>query len=69
MSLRSRSSSSGGGSRATNGSSSRNKEGWGIGEAILGFFMIIFAIPMVWMNERKDVKYREVILAGKEAIQ
>jgi len=57
MSLRGRAS-GGGGSRATNGSSSRNKEGWGIGEAILGFLMIIFAIPMVWMNERKDVKYR-----------
>jgi len=64
MSLRGRASGRGGGSTATNGSSSRNKEGWGIGEAILGFMMIIFAIPMVWMNERKDVKYREVILAG-----
>jgi len=64
MSLRGRTSSSGGGSRATSGSSSRDKEGWGVGEAILGFLMIVFAIPMVWMNERKDVKYREVILAG-----
>jgi len=64
MSLGSRSSRGGGGSTSTSGSSSRNKEGWGIGEAILGFFMITFAIPMVWMNERKDVKYREVILAG-----
>jgi hypothetical protein len=57
MSLGSRSSNRGG-SHSTNGSSRRTKEGWGIGEAILGFLLIIFAIPMVWMNERKDVKYR-----------
>jgi len=65
ISLRGRSS---GGSRARGGSSSRSKDNEG-GEFFAGVILIVFALPMVWMNERKDVKYYEVIMAGKKAVK
>lgn len=63
--MRGRSSS---GSRARSGSSSSSggKKG---GEFFGGIILIAFALPMIWMNERKDVKYYQVIMAGKDAVK
>ena len=44
------------------------KKGWGFGEALFGIFLIWTAIPMIWMNERKDVKIYKVIVAGRKAV-
>ena len=30
--------------------------------------MIFFALPMIWMNERKDVKIYKVITQGRENV-
>ena len=34
---------------------------------IVGIFLIWCALPMIWMNERKDVKIYKVIQAGQKA--
>ena len=34
----------------------------------MGVCMIFFALPMIWMNERKDVKMYKVITQGREAV-
>jgi hypothetical protein len=47
--------------------SSPQKKGWGFAEAFGGIILIWLAIPMVWMNERKDVKMDKVINQGREA--
>jgi hypothetical protein len=44
------------------------KKGMGFGEALLGIILIWCAIPMIWMNERKDVKMHKVITKGREAV-
>ena len=42
-------------------------EGAGFEEMIAGIFLIWCALPMIWMNERKDVKIYKVILDGQKA--
>ena len=37
-------------------------------EAGIGVCLIFFALPMIWMNERKDVKMYKVITQGREAV-
>lgn len=54
-------------SRTTTGKS--KGKGGPFGEFILGCFLIGFALPMVWMNERRDVKTYKVIAKGKEVAQ
>jgi hypothetical protein len=56
-----RSSSSNRSSTPNSSGSSQQKEGWGFAEAGFGVVMIFFALPMIWMNERKDVKIYKVI--------
>lgn len=46
----------------------KEKKGWGFSEALGGIILIWLAIPMVWMNERKDVKMYNVIVKGREAV-
>ena len=48
------------------GTSSGGKKG---GEFFGGIILIAFALSMIWMNERKDVKYYQVIMAGKDAVK
>jgi hypothetical protein len=48
--------------------SSKKKEGWGFEEAGVGVCLIFIALPMIWMNERKDVKMYKVITKGREAV-
>ena len=38
-----------------------------MGEFIVGLFLIGFALPMVWMNERKQVKIFKVIEKARKA--
>ena len=38
-------------------------------EFIAGCFMIGFALPMVWMNERRDVKTYKVIQAARDNVR
>jgi len=45
-----------------------NKKGWGFSEALFGIVLIWTAIPMIWMNERKDVKMYKVITKGRRAV-
>lgn len=46
----------------------KKKEGWGFEEAGFGVVLIAFALPMIWMNERKDVKIYKVISRGKSEV-
>jgi hypothetical protein len=64
LELRGRSSS--GSRRSGTGSTTvtkREKEG---GEFITGWILIWLALPMVWMNERKNVKIFKTIVAGEK---
>ena len=49
-------------------SGSKKKEGWGFAEAGFGVVLIFIALPMIWMNERKDVKIYKVITKGRENV-
>jgi len=68
LELRGRSSSSSSRSSRSGGSvttSRKKKEG---GEFFAGLVLIWLALPMVWMNERKNVKIYQVIQAGQDAV-
>lgn len=67
LELRGRSSSSSRSSRSGGSvtTSRQKKEG---GEFFVGLIFIWLALPMVWMNERKNVKIYQVIQAGQEAV-
>jgi hypothetical protein len=45
-----------------------NNDTWGTKECGLGVIMILIAIPMVWMNERKQVKIDKLITKGKKEV-
>tara|TARA_B110000285_G_scaffold118740_1_gene134461 strand:+ start:422 stop:583 length:162 start_codon:yes stop_codon:yes gene_type:complete len=34
----------------------------------MGVVLIFIALPMIWMNERKDVKIYKTITKGREAV-
>ena len=55
-------------SSGTPGKKGKKKKGWGFEEAGFGVVLIFFALPMIWMNERKDVKIYKVITKGREAV-
>ena len=61
LNLRGRSSSSSGGSTSVTRRSFRKPEGAGFKEMFAGIFLIWCALPMIWMNERKEVKVYQVI--------
>ena len=57
------------GSSNTGKSATKKTKGGGIfGEFILGLILIGFALPMVWMNERKQVKIYKVLDKGREQV-
>lgn len=49
--------------------STGKKDGGFFGEFIAGVFLICFALPMVWMNERKQVKVYNTIKKAREAVR
>lgn len=51
------------------GSSSDKKDGGFFGEFILGIILICLALPMVWMNERKQVKVYNTIQKARGAVR
>ena len=68
----SRSSGSSSRSSSVRGSTVRSKNGGDspFGEFVLGVILICFALPLVWMNERKQVKiYQTIVRAEKAVIQ
>jgi hypothetical protein len=45
----------------------KDKDSSPIGKFITGVILICFALPIVWMNERKQVKIYKIIMKAREA--
>jgi len=65
--LKGRSSYSGGSSSYTTSSKGSGHD-WGIGSFIIGCCLIPFSLACIWQNERKIVKFHEVITTARDAI-
>ena len=52
----------------TSFSSSSSSHGSKGGEFITGLFIICIALPLVWFNEKKQVKIYKLLSAGKKAV-
>jgi hypothetical protein len=50
------------------GPTKTNEDGGFFGEFILGIVLISLALPMVWMNERKQVKVFNIIEKARKAV-
>ena len=48
---------------------SKNEKGFGIGEFILGLFMLPFALVLLWKNEKKLVTYAKVITQARSSVR
>lgn len=53
---------------SSSSSGKKKKGGWGFEEAGVGVCLIFIALPMIWMNERKDVKIYKVITRGRDEV-
>jgi hypothetical protein len=50
------------------GSNGHDSSSFGIVEFIIGIILIMFAIPLVWMNERNCAIYHALLEKGKKAV-
>jgi hypothetical protein len=44
------------------------KDDWGIGAFFLGCFLIPFSLVWIWKNEKKIVRFHEVIVQAEESV-
>ena len=56
-------------SSLTSSTSNDNGDSWGIGEFILGCFMIPFALVMLWKNEKKVVTFAKCMDQGRDLVR
>ena len=51
------------------GSSEKTGHDWGWGSFLIGLCLIPFSLALIWQNEKKIVRFHEVIVAAREEIK